>query len=140
MTTNYSFSEREKFCDTSDKVAFIKKYTEEYLKVRPFFSEDFYPLTEVGNRLDTWCAMQFKRPEQGDGLLEVFVRENAPYETACFKLKGIDKNSDYIFTDLDGGEFTVNGEELCEKGLKLTIKQKRKAKLYLYKKRAMNEL
>ena len=132
LTTNYPFSERENFCDTEEKVEFIKKYGNEYLKVRPYFSEDFYPLTEVTDKLDVWCAMQFNRPSCGDGIMEVFRRENSPYETAIFELKGIDKESNYRFTDLDGGEFTISGAELVKKGLKLTVTEKRKAKIYLY--------
>ena len=132
LTTNYSFSERENFCDTEEKVEFIKKYANEYLKVRPFFSEDFYPLTEVTDKLDVWCAMQFNRPSCGDGIIEVFRREHSPYETAIFELKGIDKESTYKFTDFDGGEFTISGSEIIDKGLKLTVTEKRKAKIYFY--------
>lgn len=133
LTTNYSFSERENYCDTAEKVDFIKKYTNEYLSVRPYFSEDFYPLTELSEKLDVWCAMQFNRPEKNDGIVEVFRRENAPYETACFVLRGLDTDRDYLFTDADGGEFTVNGKELSENGLRLTVEEKRKAKIYFYK-------
>ena len=133
LTTNYSYSEREAFCDTAERVEFIKKYTEEYLKVRTFFSEDFYPLTEVSEKLDVWCVIQFNRPEQNDGILEVFRRENSPYETACFMLRGLDESADYFFTDADGGEFTVSGKELAENGLKLTVPEKRKAKIFFYK-------
>ena len=132
LTTNYSFSEKENFCDTEEQVEFIKKNANEYLKVRPYFSEDFYPLTEVTDKLDVWCAMQFNRPLYGDGIIEVFRREHSPYETAIFELKGIDKESNYRFTDLDGGEFTISGFEIIEKGLKLTVTEKRKAKIYLY--------
>lgn len=133
LTTNYSFSGREKFCDTLEKTEFIRKYTTEYLRVRPYFSEDFYPLSEVTSATDAWCVTQFNRPENKDGLLQVFVREHAPYETARFILKGLDENAEYLFTDLDGGEFSVSGKELVTKGLKLTVLEKRKAKIYLYK-------
>ena len=76
--------------------------------------------------------MQFNRPSYGDGIIEVFRREHSPYETAIFELKGIDKESNYKFTDLDGGEFTISGSEIVEKGLKLTVAEKRKAKIYIY--------
>lgn len=134
LTTNYSYSERENFCDTEEKVEFIKKYGNEYLKVRPYFSEDFYPLTEVSDKLDVWCAMQFDRPSEGDGIVQVFRRENSPYETAVFMLGGINTDNSYLFADIDGGEFTVSGKELTEVGLKITIAEKQKAKIYIYKK------
>lgn len=78
--------------------------------------------------------MQFDRPSSGDGIIEVFRRENSPYETAIFELKGIDKESNYKFMDLDGGEFTISGSEIIEKGLKLTVTEERKAKIYSYRK------
>lgn len=133
MTTNYSFSERDSYCNTAEKTEFIKKYTEEYLRVRPYFTEDFYPLTEHCETLDCWCASQYDRPEARDGLIQVFRRENSPYETAVLRLRAVDSAADYLFTDLDGGEFTVSGKELAEKGLTLTVTEQRKAKLYIYK-------
>lgn len=132
LTTNHSFSERDAYCDTPEKTAFLKKYTEEYLKIQPFLSEDFYALTKFSEKDDVWCALQFNRPSNHDGIIEVFRRENSPYETACFNLKGLNENSDYIFTDFDGGEFTVNSNEILKHGLKLTVKEKRKAKIYKY--------
>lgn len=133
FTTNYSFSERETFCDTEEKIEFLRKYIEEYIKVRPYFSEDYYPLTEFSDKSDTWCAVQFDRPSQNDGIVQIFKREKSPYQTACFMLGGIDENSQYLFTDIDGGEFTVSGKELIEKGLKIEITDKRVAKIYFYK-------
>lgn len=134
MTTNYSFSERENFCDTKEKIDFIKKYTEEYLKVRPYFSEDFYPLTEFSDKLDTWSAMQFDRPvEKWWPLFRCSGVKIRPYETASFSLGGINETNNYLFEDIDGGEFTVSGKELIEEGLKIYIPDKRTAKIYFYK-------
>ena len=135
MTANYSFSEREPYCDTPEKIAFLQKYTAEFLRVRPYFSADFYPLTQMSTRTDIWCASQFNRPEEGDGMVEVFVRENAPYETARFRLFGLEEAADYVFTDLDGGSFTASGKALAAEGLCLTLTEKRKAKIYLYRKK-----
>lgn len=133
MTTNYFYSEKESFYDTKDKIDFIKKYTEEYLKVRPYFSEDFYPLTEFSDKHDTWCAMQFDRPSENDGIIQVFRRENSPYETASFSLGGINENCNYLFKDIDGEEFTVSGKELMKEGFKINISDRRVAKIYFYK-------
>ncbi len=134
LNVGFSFSEREEFCDDDEKIEFIRKYTDEYLRIRPYFSEDFYPLTGISENSDVWCAMQFDRPDKCDGVVQVFRRDEAPYETAVFKLKGIDKESCYRFEDIDGGTFDVSGAELSEKGLKITICEKHKAKIYSYKK------
>lgn len=47
-------------------------------------------------------------------------------------LRGIDESADYLFTDADGGEFTVSGKELSQNGFKITVHDKRKAKIYFY--------
>lgn len=133
MMMNYSFSERESFCDTQEKIDFLKKYAEEYVKVRPYFSEDFYPLTEFSTQSDTWFAVQFHRPTEDAGIVQVFRRENSPYETATFSLGGINANHTYLFTDIDGDEFVVSGKSLIDEGLKLVIPHKRTAKIYFYK-------
>lgn len=133
LATNYVFSERDCLDNLDEKVKFIKKYAREYLKARPYFSEDFYALTQLSDKTDVWCAAQFNRPENGDGLLEVFCREDSPYDSAVFKLRGLDEGKDYLFEDADGGEFAVSGKELLQKGLKITLTEKRKAKIYFYK-------
>lgn len=133
LTTNYFYVENESACFNAENIAFLKKYSEEYLKIRPYFAEDFYPLTEVSDQTDVWCAMQWNRPQNQDGMVEVFRRETSPYETATFLLKNLEKDKTYLFTDLDGGTFTVSGKDLTENGLQLTIKEKKKAKIYLYK-------
>lgn len=135
LTTNYTFSQRKSFGDDPEKMTWLKKMLEEYLTVRPFMSEDFYPLTEVSDRKDIWCAAQFDRPEQNDGMVEIFRRENSPYEMANFRLFGVDQSANYIFTDADNQrEIKISGAELIEKGLCITLKEKRSAKIYFYKK------
>lgn len=133
MTTNYSFCEDEKFCDTPEKVEFIKKYMTEYLRIRPYFSADFYNLTEVDTANDVWCAVQFNRPENNDGVIEVYRREDSPYETACFAVRGFDENREYLFEDTDGGTFRISGKILATKGFCIAVPEKRKAKIYFYK-------
>lgn len=133
LTAEYSFSASEPFADSAEKVDFIKKYTAEYLKVRPYFSEDFYPLTESTSNSDVWFANQFDRPSENDGIVQIFVRERTPYDTAIFKLHNVREDKTYVFTDADGGEFTVSGKTLIADGFKVTIPEKRKAKIYFYK-------
>ncbi|MBE7031230.1 MAG: hypothetical protein E7409_07380 [Ruminococcaceae bacterium] len=129
----YSYSQKEEFCATEKEISFIQKYAAEYLRIRPYFSEDFYPLTKISDKDDTWCVMQYDRPSQNDGLLQVFRREQSPYETATFFLRAMDEAKNYTFTDIDGGEFTISGKALAEEGLKLMLPQKGTAKIYLYK-------
>lgn len=74
-----------------------------------------YPLSEVSTNDDVWCAMQYDRPKESDGLIIACRREKSPYEKAYYKLGGINSNKEYIFSDADGGKFTVSGKELAKK-------------------------
>ena len=127
-----SFSQKDDFANTDEKVAFIRKYTNEYLKVRPYFSEDFYPLTSVSTELDTWCAMQFDRPSHSDGMILIFRREKSPYETAKFALSAIDSDAVYEISDIDGDTWTVKGSAMSD-GISVSV-PRRSAKILLYKK------
>ena len=117
-----------------DVCEFLNKYLQEYLTLRPYFSEDFYPLTKVSEEVDVWAGMQFDRPEGKDGIVQLFRREEAPYESASFELFAIDESKNYEFKDLDNGEkVCISGKKLKDEGFYVTIKEKRKAKIYLYK-------
>ena len=114
----------------------LKKRVDEYIKVRPYMSEDFYPLTQVNDRTDTWCAAQFDRPDQGDGIVQVFRRENSPFRIADFYLYNMDENCQYVFTDADDdSEIIISGKDLTQNGFHVEIKEKRTAKIYFYKKK-----
>lgn len=132
LTTMSIYSKSSDY-KSAERMKKLKKYVEEYITVRPYLSEDFYPLTEPSHKDDVWCAMQYDRPEKRDGVVEIFRRENSPYETARFHLRGIDKNASYLFCDADGGEFEISGSALFSDGLEICIKEKRKAKIYFYK-------
>lgn len=133
LTTNYTFSERDCFGDDPKKMKWLKKYLHEYLRVRPFMSEDFYPLTQISDRTDIWCASQFHRPKENDGILIIFRRENSPYETAEFNLYDIDESAVYTLEDADADTEVVSGKELAN--FKVTLENKYSSKIYFYKKR-----
>lgn len=131
----YTSCARDPFGEDPRKMDWLKKRVDEYLKVRPYMSEDFYPLSQVNDCTDTWCAAQFNRPDREDGIVQVFRREKSPYETAAFCLHNMDDNGQYIFTDADDdSEIVLSGKELTEKGFRVEIKEKRTAKIYFYKK------
>ncbi|MBQ9747101.1 MAG: alpha-galactosidase, partial [Clostridia bacterium] len=127
----HAFSAAEEF-SAGGKTALLKKYGEEYLAVRKYFSGDVHFLTKPTADESVWCAVQWSLPESGEGMVQVFVREKSVYCEAVFVLKDMDENKNYVFRDLDGGEFTVSGKELRQKGLRLHIEEKRKAKIFIY--------
>jgi hypothetical protein len=69
-----------------------------------------------------WIAWQFDLPEKGKGMVQAFRRDRSAYETARFKLRGLNPAARYLLTDLDRGESqTVPGSELMDIGLPVTI-------------------
>ena len=133
LTSNFGYTIDEINETEKEKFDWIRKSFEEYKILRPYFSEDFYPLSDkIPGRRD-WCASQYNRPQKHDGMIEIFKRENSPYPTAIYKLKGLDINATYIFTDIDDNStFEYSGKELMENGLQLTIEGSRIAKIYIY--------
>ena len=130
MTTNYCYSQRSNFGDDTEKLTWLRNSIEESLKVRPYFSEDFYPLTEVSDKEDVWSAAQFNRPDEGDGIVQVFRRDEAPYTECEFKLRGLDADKTYVFTDADTNEtIEQSGGEL----FRVRMPEKHLSKLFFYK-------
>jgi alpha-galactosidase len=78
-------------------------------------------------------AWQFDRPDLGEGMLQVFRREESPFETARFKLHGLDATAKYEVENLDGGKEIRTGRELMEAGLAVTINQQPAALVFAYK-------
>ena len=131
QSSGYFYTENEPYAETPEKVAFLRKYLAEYLRVRPYFAEDFYPLTEYSDKPDAWCGWQLHDPEDGSGVLQLFRRESSPYDAATLPLRGLEAGRTYLLEDADGGEFSATAEELA--AYRFEIPEKRKAKLYFYK-------
>ncbi len=132
MRLCHAFSAADDFGTEKEKTALLRKCGEEYLAVRKYFAGDVHILTKPVIDESAWCAVQWNRPEYGDGMVQVFTREKSVYKEAVFALKDIDEGKNYTFRDLDGGQFSVSGVELAEHGLTLRIEEKRAAKIYVY--------
>ncbi len=133
LTTNYTYTENQNLT-SKEQIEWIKKYLSEYLELKKYFSADFYPLTDSVESEYSWNVSQFNRPEENDGMVQAFRHEKSPFETANFKLFGIEPDKTYRVTDIDDGSYyDVYGEELMEKGLKIITDSPRCAKIYIYK-------
>lgn len=133
LATNYTFSEKDNFGDDPEKTKWLRDRLSEYLMLRPYFSENFCPLTEVSDKADVWSAAQFHRPSAGDGIVQIFRREKSPYSECTFFLRWLDPEKTYVFRDIDEPEktFEKTGRELQTDGLVLRA-NKREAKIFLY--------
>jgi alpha-galactosidase len=116
--------------------------------VRPYYYGDYYPLLPCSENSDCatdpskersaafeWAAWQFDRPEQGDGMLQIFRRDESDVMTQNLRLRGLDPAATYEVTDLDTKlPRTISGRDLLQQGLHVEIKQKRDAAIVIYKK------
>jgi alpha-galactosidase len=96
----------------------LKRLVEEHLVIAPYFLGDFYPLTPYTLAEDQWMAWQFDRPDLGEGVVQVFRRQDSAYESARFKLRELDPAARYSVKHLDESEaYEATGRELMESGL-----------------------
>lgn len=113
----------------------MKKYIDDFKKLRPYYYGDYYPLTGSNNLLKdkTWLAYQLNRPDMGDGLIQAFRRENNLDDSLRIKLKGLDINSFYeIYYEDYGLKIKQTGAELME-GINIKIPNKPASLLIIYK-------
>ena len=113
-------------------VAALRKHLESYLKVRPNYTGDFYPLTP--HTLDTsqWIAWQFHRADLGEGVVQAFRRPEAANETLTVKLRGLIPQQRYEIENLDGGKEVRTGAELM-RGHDITLSEKPAAAVLVLK-------
>ncbi len=85
----------------------------------------------------SWVAWQFDAPESGLGVVQAFRRPESVYESARFRLRGLDADASYEVKDLDAPEVTrtFGGRELLEKGLPVAISERPGAVLITYRKK-----
>jgi alpha-galactosidase len=116
--------------------------------VRPYYYGDYYPLLPCSANSDCaidprqersaafeWAAWQFNRPENGDGMVQVFRRDDAEETAEDFRLRGLDAAATYEVTNLDLPTPTkVSGNELMQHGLHVELAEKRTAAVIIYKK------
>ncbi|MBI4662190.1 MAG: alpha-galactosidase [Verrucomicrobia bacterium] len=99
--------------------AALRRLFDQWRRISVNYTGDFYPLTPWTRDDHAWMAWQFDRPETGEGMVQVFRRHNSFYETARFKLRGLEPNARYSVSNLDAPEAKqpFSGRELLEKGL-----------------------
>lgn len=113
-------------------VAALRKHLESYLKIRPIYTGDYYPLTSHTLDKTSWIAWQFHRADLGESLVQAFRRPEAANETLTVKPRGLDPNQRYEIENLDGGKEVRIGAELML-GLAITLHEKPAAAVLVLK-------
>lgn len=88
----------------------------------PNFLGDYYPLTPYSDTNDTWIGWQYNRPEEGEGVVQVFRRTENPVSQRRFKLHGLDPKTDYIIDNVDvPGVYLRKGKQLMQRGINIHL-------------------
>lgn len=115
----------------------FRKLVGQWREYAPNYHGDYYPLTSYSLGKDQWIGWQFDRPEAGEGMVQAFRRPDSVYESARFKLFGLDPKATYSVTDIDSNKSVkMTAKELMEKGLRVEISERPGAVVIRYRKAA----
>jgi alpha-galactosidase len=110
-----------------------RRLVAEWRRMAPCMLGDYYPVTPYSLKLDQWIAWQFNRPEQGDGVVQAFRRDQCADSSLVCRLCGLDPAAQYEMTNFDvEGSTKVAGQELMERGLTVEIKDQPGAAVITY--------
>lgn len=101
----------------------MQKALAEFKVLRPYFMEDYYPLTGLGDLTgdDVWLAYQLNRPSDKSGIVVCFRRKDSKQESISVQLRGLDPDATYIVrNENDGTQQRLSGKQLAE-GLTLVL-------------------
>ncbi len=103
----------------------MQKCIADFKELRPYFYEDYYPLTGIGDLTgeNVWLAYQLNKPSDNTGIVVAFRRKDNKSNTLKVKLRGLNPDFTYsIFNDNDKNIITKTGKELAE-GITLEVNE-----------------
>jgi alpha-galactosidase len=99
----------------TEAIPVIQKRIQDYKNLRPYFYGDYYPLTPASTRDDAMLAYQLNRPENKDGIVIAFRRNNCKSDEVRTKLYGLTETANYeLFFEDYGIKLTKTGKELMD--------------------------
>ena len=100
----------------------MKSCIDEWEKIKGFYDDDYYLLSEWNRSDSEWTAWEFYDPASGKGFFEVFRPANATDSSFTVQLKGLKNTASYKLTDTEGRfEVTASGSELKKAGYTITL-------------------
>ena len=112
----------------------MQRTMQEFQEVRPYFYEDFYPLSGTGDLTgdDIWLAYQLHRPSDSSGYIVAFRRAASQSSTYVVRLGGLDSATTYRIYNKDNNEVGEYTASQLSEGLTLTLPQPRSSLLLKY--------
>jgi alpha-galactosidase len=114
----------------------MNRLLSQYRDIRDIFAGDYYPLLPYHLGDEECIAWQFDRPATGDGLIQVFRRDECELDRLPVKLRGLSEDSEYKVIDLDQPELPtqLTGRQLMNDGFIIPLPSKPYAALFRYHK------
>ncbi|HEX2973558.1 MAG TPA: alpha-galactosidase, partial [Tepidisphaeraceae bacterium] len=99
-----------------------RKMEADYLRARPLFQGDYYPLTDAKPDPRQWAAYQMHRPDLGEGFAMALRRRESPWTAAQLRLHGLEEGTTYELQDADTRrKRRVKGATLMQRGVEVTL-------------------
>lgn len=128
-----------KITDKNSSIVEMQRCLKEFAEIRPYFYEDYYPLSGIGDltKDNIWLVYQLHRPSDNSGIVVAFRRRDSPDSSMIVKLSGLNPRDIYSIKNFDNVVLqTKTGKELSE-GFTLTIAEPRGSLLLQYKKQKL---
>ena len=119
---------REYMQMSEEDFAILKSVCDEYIRIRKYFSKDFYNHGAEVYDTSSWTIWQYNDEDTKSGIVVAFRRSESPFDNVTIELKGLKENCEYIFTDVEN-EKSFKGSDK----LKITLSEKRTSVIYEYK-------
>ncbi len=112
----------------------MRKLVGQWKEYGQHYFGDYYTLTPYSLDRNAWLGWQFHDPEKDAGTVQMFRREESPFDSGRFPLFGLDKTKTYRVTNIDDPSDTTEatGEELMNGGLRVTIPERASTGFYSY--------
>lgn len=105
-----------------------KKITDEYRHIRKYMCMDFYNHGSACFDETAWAIWQYHDADNESGIVMAFRRCNSPFEIVKIELRGLSKEKNYTFTNLDDKTSFVATDDL-----EIILPHKRSCTIYEYK-------
>lgn len=110
-----------------------RRFTERYEAVRHLLIGAWYPLLPYSRSRGDWIASQYHRPDLDEGMILAFRRPDSPYRTVDVSLHGLTPDATYgLHYDGSGETRRLRGAELTS-GFTITIAERHRSELIVYK-------
>jgi alpha-galactosidase len=110
-----------------------KKLLDRYHAVRHLLVGAWYPLLPYSRDPGAWMAVQYHRPDLGEGMVLAFRRGQCPYHSVQVSLHGLAPEAAYELSfDTEGKKVRARGKELSDEWV-LTLPKKRSSELIHYR-------